>query len=316
MAPKADPQAGNRNLMQNVMFGGMSGVIGQSCVFPMYTIKTRLHLYPGRYQSVFHCARKILQHEQIRGLYRGLPPALLGVFPEKAIKLSMNDYLTALLARPDGSISVPMAILAGGGAGLSQVVITNPMELVMINTQNNAAKGRKNKGMFRMARELGLSGLYKGVPATLLRDIPFSMMFFSLNMYLREQLRNEDGKLPISHVFLAGILSGSSASGLSTPFDVIKTRLQAEASETLKTTRHPAVAAQVTSSSSRSFATVAPPSVRYTGIMQCARHIYATEGMAGFWAGVVPRMLIISPLFGITLFFYDVQRRLQESGRL
>lgn len=327
---RADHQAANRNLFQNILFGGIAGVIGQSCVFPMYTIKTRLHLYPGRFNNVFHCASKIVQREGLRGLYRGLPPAVTGVFPEKAIKLSMNDYLTAILSRPDGTISIPMAMLAGGGAGFSQVIVTNPMELVMINMQDAAAKGRKNKSMFHLARNLGLSGLYKGTQATLLRDVPFSMVFFSLNANLRTQLTDSEGNLPISRVFLAGIASGSTAAALSTPMDVIKTRLQAAASDSIKApartaatdvsaitgTQSPSTSTRPFSTSSTAAASSRKESIRYTGILQCARHIYATEGVRGFFSGVLPRVLIISPLFGITLFFYDIQRRLQASGRI
>ena len=34
----------------------------------------------------------ILRHEGFSGLYRGLVPQLMGVAPEKAIKLTMNDF--------------------------------------------------------------------------------------------------------------------------------------------------------------------------------------------------------------------------------
>lgn len=354
-------QAGNRNILQNIFFGGTAGVIGQSTIFPLYTIKTRLHLYPGRYKHAFDCARSIVQQQGVRGLYRGLPPAVLGVFPEKAIKLSVNDYLTAVLSRPDGTISTPMAMLAGGSAGLCQVVMTNPMELVMINMQSAAARGSNEKSMFRLIKHLGFSGLYKGTQATLLRDIPFSMVFFSMNTQLRTNLVTEDGKLPMSRVFLAGIVSGSTAAAISTPCDVIKTRLQAEshssstssspnpASSSASTTSMKAPTPSVTPSSasanssmnpnpvpqmpssrtsSRLFSSAAKAAasssssaasqnhIHYTGIWHCARHIYATEGISGFFAGVGPRVLIISPLFGITLFFYDIQRRLQASGRI
>lgn len=334
--PKPPAPAGSKNLFQNVIFGGTAGVIGQTCIFPFYTIKTRLHLYPGRYNSILHCAKKIIQHDSIRGLYKGLPPALTGVFPEKAIKLSVNDYLSASLARPDGSISIPMSMVAGAGAGLSQVVATNPMEMLMINIQSAAAKGRAI-GMVQMVRELGLAGLYKGTAATLFRDIPFSIVFFSMNASLRQYLTDDKGKLPISKVFLAGIVSGSIAASFSTPMDVIKTRLQASAGDAAsaassKPRTTPGLADAVgpsiakvapTGASPREFSSVArgaatggADKIRYTGIAHCARHIYATEGARGFFAGVGPRILIISPLFGITLFFYDIQRRLQESGKL
>lgn len=325
-------------MLHNILFGGVAGVIGQTCVFPFYTIKTNLHLYPGRYQSILHCARKIIQHDSLRGLYKGLPPALSGVFPEKAIKLSVNDYLTALLARKDGSISIPNSMLAGAGAGFSQVVATNPMEMMMINMQSAASRGRAVTTV-QMIRQLGLAGLYKGTSATLFRDIPFSIIFFSMNSALRQHLTQPDGKLPISKVFLAGIAAGSTAASLSTPMDVIKTRLQASAGDATATSTPsskpnsaPGLAdairpssAKVASeaASSRDFSSSSRPTglggadkIRYTGIAHCARHIYATEGVRGFFAGVGPRVLIISPLFGITLFFYDIQRRLQESGRL
>lgn len=310
------------NVIQNIFFGGTAGVIGQSCVFPLYTIKTRLHLYPNRYNNVFHCARKIVQHDGLRGLYRGLPPALTGVFPEKAIKLGVNDYLSAVLARSDGTISLPMSVLSGAGAGFTQVIATNPMEMLMINMQSNAAAGRKPTSMLRMVKNLGLPGLYKGSAATLFRDVPFSMVFFSMNASLRTALTDDKGFLPMSRVFFAGIFSGSTAAALSTPMDVIKTRLQASAGQSPRPAGLKDVATSSTTVSSmsgvtaRRMSTTSTPSPSYTNIAQCARHIYATQGIGGFFAGVVPRVLIISPLFGITLFFYDIQRRLQQSGRL
>lgn len=263
-------------------------------------------------------------------MYKGLPPALTGVFPEKAIKLSVNDYLTATLARPDGTIAVPMSMVAGAGAGLCQVIATNPMEMLMINIQSAAAKG-KSVNMLNLVRDLRFAGLYKGTPATLLRDIPFSIVFFSMNTAIRQALTDDQGRLPMSKVFLAGIASGSAAATFSTPADVIKTRLQASAGATASAskagladalhTNMPKVAS--TSSTSRQFSTAAKSAmsagadkIQYQGILHCARHIFATEGVRGFFAGVGPRVLIISPLFGITLWFYDIQRRLQASGRL
>lgn len=228
-----------------------------------------------------------------------------------------------------------MSMLAGAGAGLCQVVATNPMEMLMINMQSAAAKGRAI-GMIPMVRDLGLAGLYKGTAATLFRDIPFSIVFFSMNASLRQYLTDDNGKLPITKVFLAGILAGSTAASMSTPMDVIKTRLQASAGDAVSAAsskpRAPGLADAVgpsvakvapTGPSPRQFSSVAggaaaggADKMRYTGIAHCARHIYATEGVRGFFAGVGPRILIISPLFGITLFFYDIQRRLQESGKI
>jgi solute carrier family 25 aspartate/glutamate transporter 12/13 len=48
---------------------------------------------------------------------------LVGVAPEKAIKLTMNDFLRDRLTLADGTIPLWAEIVAGGCAGASQVFI-------------------------------------------------------------------------------------------------------------------------------------------------------------------------------------------------
>ena len=42
------------------------------------------------YRNSFDCAKKVIRHEGITGLYRGLMPQLVGVCPEKPIKLTVS----------------------------------------------------------------------------------------------------------------------------------------------------------------------------------------------------------------------------------
>lgn len=69
-------------------------------------------------------------------MYRGLLPQLVGVAPEKAIKLTVNDFLKDLLRDPDDkSLSLLAEIVAGGCSGGSQVLFSNPVEIVKIRLQ-------------------------------------------------------------------------------------------------------------------------------------------------------------------------------------
>jgi solute carrier family 25 aspartate/glutamate transporter 12/13 len=81
-------------------------------------------------------------------------------------------------------------MLAGGLAGLTQVVATAPMENVKLNLQ----LGKAGTSTMSMVRQLGLRGLYRGTPATLLRDIPFSFIFFPTSSYLRLVYAEQDRK--------------------------------------------------------------------------------------------------------------------------
>ena len=69
-------------------------------MYPIDLVKTRIQnqrtgSYVGElmYKNSFDCFKKVVRHEGVRGLYRGLAPQLVGVAPEKAIKLTVSFYV-------------------------------------------------------------------------------------------------------------------------------------------------------------------------------------------------------------------------------
>jgi hypothetical protein len=75
------------------------------------------------YKNSIDCARKIFRNEGFVGFYRGLGPQLVGVVPEKAIKLTVNDIIRARAMDPEtGRIKLIWELVAGASAGASQVV--------------------------------------------------------------------------------------------------------------------------------------------------------------------------------------------------
>ena len=45
----------------------------------------------ANFMKLEYSSWQVIRHEGFTGLYRGLVPQLMGVAPEKAIKLTMND---------------------------------------------------------------------------------------------------------------------------------------------------------------------------------------------------------------------------------
>jgi len=174
-------------------------------------------------------------------------------------------------------------VLAGGCGGASQVMFTNPLEIVKIRLQvaGEMAGGQKVSAL-GVCKELGFFGLYKGSRACFLRDIPFSMIFFPCYAHFKPALADENGYNSPGSLLLAAALSGCPAASLVTPADVIKTRLQVVAR-----------AGQTT----------------YSGTLDAARKIYAEEGFRAFWKGSIARMCRSSPQFGVTLVTYEVLQR-------
>lgn len=68
--------------------GAFAGVVGTSCVYPLDVVKTRMQASKGPMPGPFSVFRFIIKNEGgKRALYRGLSANLIGVTPEKAIKL-------------------------------------------------------------------------------------------------------------------------------------------------------------------------------------------------------------------------------------
>jgi len=299
--PAQQPVTSNAsNLALKLVNGAVAGVVGTLVIFPIDMVKTRLQNQrvgaDGRlpYKGGFDCFKKIIAKEGAPGLYRGLVPNLIGVTPEKAIKLAVNDItrekLASRLKVPVDQLPTSYGMLAGATAGFCQVIATNPMEIVKIRMQvagSTSLPGEAKPSSLQIFRELGLRGLYKGTPATLLRDVPFSIMFFPSHAYLKQKFADSEGNVSFGAVFGSGILSGGLAAAAVTPSDVVKTRLQVAARQ-------------------------GDPVIN--GVWSCFRQILRNEGPGALFRGAIPRAMIVAPLFGIALLTYEVQQAVMSNS--
>ena len=306
--PGHHPLAHAFQSIYNFTLGSVAGAVGATIVYPIDLVKTRMQnqrkvTTSGKilYKNSLDCAGKVLKNEGLRGFYRGLAPQLVGVAPEKAIKLTVNDLVRSLFREHNHRLSQNTELflwqeaVSGGMAGASQVIFTNPLEIVKIRLQvqgEMAAVGTKFVGALEVVRELGFRGLYKGASACLLRDIPFSAIYFTTYSHLKTDLFGESKqkKLSALELLAAGALAGMPAAYLATPADVIKTRLQVVARTGQQT---------------------------YSGIFDAIRKISREEGLSAFFKGGPARVLRSSPQFGFTLLTYELlQRALPFPGHI
>lgn len=106
-------------------------------------------------------------------------------------------------------------------------------------------------------------------------------MYFATYGYLKQKISDETGYAPPLQVLGVSTVAGIFSSALATPADVIKTRLQV----------------------------TPPPGVEpYKGIADCFMRTVKNEGFSSLFKGVVPRVLVVSPLFGIALAVYEIQK--------
>jgi solute carrier family 25 aspartate/glutamate transporter 12/13 len=117
----------------NFALGSMAGAFGAFMVYPIDLVKTRMQnqrgASPGQrlYNNSIDCFRKVIRNEGFRGLYSGVLPQLVGVAPEKAIKLTVNDLVRGWFSDKQGKIWWGHEVIAGGAAGGCQVVRLPPV---------------------------------------------------------------------------------------------------------------------------------------------------------------------------------------------
>uniref|UniRef100_A0A4W5PX08 Solute carrier family 25 member 12 n=1 Tax=Hucho hucho TaxID=62062 RepID=A0A4W5PX08_9TELE len=232
-------------------FGSIAGATGATAVYPIDLVKTRMQnqrstgSFVGElmYKNSFDCAKKVLRYEGFFGFYRGTDGHCA------FLVYLFSDYLLSLFSL----LQVAGEITTGPRIGALSVI-----------------------------RDLGLFGLYKGAKACLLRDIPFSAIFFPVYAHAKAQFADEQGRLGPLQLLASGAIGGIPAASLVTPADVIKTRLQ--------------VAARAGHTT-------------YTGVMDCFRKIMQEEGFGALWKGAGARMCRSSPQFGVTLVTYELLQR-------
>jgi solute carrier family 25 glutamate transporter 18/22 len=186
-------------------------------------------------------------------------------------------------------------MLSGGSAGLCQIIVTTPMELLKIQLQDAgrvSAKGAIDGGeaivassataiALKLLKTRGILGLYKGTAATMLRDVTFSAIYFPLFANLNKfgpKRMDGSGESVFWASFIAGCTAGSVAAFSVNPVDVVKTRLQV--------------------------LNKGKGEVSYSGILDAFAKIFKTEGMSAFFKGAACRVMVIAPLFGNYLFLH------------
>ena len=171
-------------------------------------------------------------------------------------------------------------LVAGGIAGAVSRTCTAPLDRLKIFLQVHA--GRKKVGMIEtfkyMLSEGGIRGLWRGNGINVIKIAPESALKFGAYDFIKRLMRrgDEERELHLYERFMAGSLAGGISQSVIYPLEVMKTRLA------LRRTNE------------------------YSGIADCAKKLFKSEGISCFYRGYIPNLLGILPYAGIDLAVYEV----------
>ncbi|KAL3351754.1 hypothetical protein AABB24_020035 [Solanum stoloniferum] len=255
-----------RILYEGAVSGAAAGVVVEAALYPIDTIKTRLQAVRGGGQII------------LKGLYSGLAGNLVGVLPASAIFIGVYEPAKRkLLDSFPENLSALAHLTAGAIGGAASSIVRVPTEVVKQRMQTCQFSSAPDAVLLIVAKE-GFRGLYAGYGSFLLRDLPFDAIQFCLYEQLRMGYKLAAKRdLKVSENAMIGAFAGAITGAITTPLDVIKTRLMVQGS-----------------------------AKQYEGILHCVKTIAREEGASTLFKGIGPRVLWIG--IGGSIFFGVLER--------
>ncbi|XP_020111062.1 protein MITOFERRINLIKE 1, chloroplastic [Ananas comosus] len=249
--------------------GAFAGGLTYVALLPLDAVKTRLQTLPSSSasaSSAVAAASSILRSHGPLGFYRGLSAVLLGSAASSALYFATCELAKSLLHTLTLTLN-PFFVppLAGALGNVVSSAVMVPKELLTQRMQAGAGAHRRTLDLaLHILREDGVFGLYAGYAATLLRNLPAGILSYSSFEYLKAfALRlTKKPHLEPAHSVACGALAGAISASLTTPLDVVKTRLMTQ-----------------------------PQGEGSRKVFETMRQIVLEEGWAGLGRGIGPRVL-------------------------
>ncbi|PRW56809.1 mitochondrial uncoupling 3 [Chlorella sorokiniana] len=300
------PADASQAILQKLLLSAAAASVAETATFPLDLLKTRLQLAGQQAAAqgaaappanLLATARVIIQLEGVGGLYAGLAPAVLRHVPYTGIRVLAFEQLRSLAqqrwapaeaaaaASQAGEariqqLPLPVRLAIGLTAGGVAQFVAVPADLIKVRMQ---ADGRlvaaglqpapRYKGVVHafssvLAQE-GMRGLWRGSLPAVQRAALVNLGELTTYDAAKQQVLRSGvtgGDNVWAHA-LSSTCSGFVASVVSTPADVVKTRLMNQD----------------------------PARPAYRGMLHCFTATLRAEGVRGLYAGFIPTWSRLAP---------------------
>uniref|UniRef100_A0A2C9U2K6 Uncharacterized protein n=1 Tax=Manihot esculenta TaxID=3983 RepID=A0A2C9U2K6_MANES len=292
--PKVQSLMKNLSVFERALIGagggGLAGAFTYVCLHPLDTIKTKMQTKGASqiYSSTLDAVVKTFQEKGILGFYSGVSAVIVGSTASSAVYFGTCEFGKSILSKLEQFPSVLIPPTAGAMGNIVSSAIMVPKELITQRMQAGA-KGRSWEVLLKILEKDGILGLYAGYSATLLRNLPAGVLSYSSFEYLKAAVLSRTNKShlePIESV-CCGALAGAISASITTPLDVIKTRLMTQVNKEVVDK----VAAAM-----------------YSGVSATVNQILKEEGWIGFTRGMGPRVVHSACFSALGYFAFETAR--------
>lgn len=184
----------------NLFSGAASGILGAAAGSPFFLIKTRLQSYSPflpvgtqhHYKNAVDGMKQIYSKEGIKGLYRGVGPAMVRTGFGSSVQLPTYFFAKRRLVKHFGmEEGMPLHIASSTASGFVVCCVMHPPDTVMSRMYNQTGNLYSSAFdcLYRTVKTEGILAVYKGYFAHLARILPHTILTLTLaeqtNKYMR-----------------------------------------------------------------------------------------------------------------------------------
>ncbi|KAF0698606.1 Aste57867_10763 [Aphanomyces stellatus] len=277
-------------------YDAVAGCTSRTAVAPLERLKILYQVQdvmtrggePKQYTSMGQSLRKIMAEEGWRGLFKGNGANCVRVFPYTAIQFAAYERMRPLMTEAGQKDLSPLRKLAAGAvAGVVSVIVTYPLDFIRarMTVQGNLTTQQYN-GIFHALQvtiqQEGVKGLYRGMAPTVVGIAPYVGLNFMVFESLRQSApKDSTGRPDMLYLLGCGAVAGACGQSAAYPFDLMRRRFQLAALS----------------------------EKQYTGTWDAVHSIYQTEGLAGFYKGIVPNSVKVIPSIAVMFVTNEAMKR-------
>lgn len=210
---------------EDFICGGVASFVNVCVTFPINKVMFRQQVHGIR----FFRALKQLHREGLVNLYRGLLPPLLQRTATTSLMFgTYNTYKATLHSWTPYTSNVILHVVAAVGAGTTEALLA-PFERIQAVLQVKEFH-RRYQNTFHAFRDIssrGVTELYRGTSAIVLRNGLSNILFFGLRQPLMDSLPEPHSEVGTTfNAFISGAGLGAMLSTVFFPLNVVKNRMQ------------------------------------------------------------------------------------------
>jgi len=283
-----DISTGSLTYSKAMLAGAVAGTSEHVIMFPVDTIKTQLQQPGGpRYRNVLQGILSIVKKDGPIRLYRGLPATVLSAFPSHGVYFATYELCKNLFGGTSGTTHKPIQTAAAGAMGvMCHDAVVTPFDVVKQRLQMDGSQYRGIRDCIKsMLRKEGLRAFFQSYPTTVLMNSPVNGVQFASYESLKIFFMDATGHSGPLQQAICGGCAGSIAGVMSTPIDVIKTRLQLQILDRDCPRRR-------------------------LGPIDMSHYLIKNEGIKSFFKGAGARAIMAFPSHAICWTIYEAMKRL------